>query len=140
MNERELSANPQATSTVVHDLNVEPRLPFDDGRFDAVTCCVSVDYLIRPVEVFAEVRRVLVPGGVFVCTFSNRCFPTKAIRGWLMTDEAGRRAIVQRYLELAGGWMPATAARCTPPGTLGDPLDAVWATTSPADGGSSRNT
>ena len=83
MNDDELAANPQAQARVVHDLNADPRLPFADDSFDAAVCCVSVDYLVRPVEVFAEVARVVRPGGPFVCTFSNRCFPTKAIRGWL---------------------------------------------------------
>ena len=75
MNEDELAANPSATATIVHDLNADPVLPLDDEAFDAVVCCVSVDYLLRPVEVFREVRRVLRPGGPFVCTFSNRVFP-----------------------------------------------------------------
>ena len=79
MNEHELAGNRAAHSYVVHDLNIDPKLPFDDARFDAVTCCVSVDYLVHPIDVFAETRRVLVPGGVMVCTFSNRCFATKAI-------------------------------------------------------------
>ena len=86
MNAFELSNNPMATASVVHDLNYDPVLPFADRRFDAVTCCVSVDYLTRPLDVFAEVRRVLVANGTFVCTFSNRCFPTSgsrdAWRGW----------------------------------------------------------
>jgi hypothetical protein len=48
MNERELAANPLATATIVHDLNVEPVLPLPDASFDAALCCVSVDYLVRP--------------------------------------------------------------------------------------------
>ena len=87
MNRDELAANPAASERVVHDLNVDPTLPFADDSFDAVVCCVSVDYLVRPIEVFRDVRRVLRPGGPFVCTFSNRLFPTKAIRGWLATDD-----------------------------------------------------
>jgi SAM-dependent methyltransferase len=63
--------NPAAHATVVHDLNADPRLPFADEAFDAVVCCVSVDYLVRPVEVFADVARVVSGGGPFVCTFSN---------------------------------------------------------------------
>ena len=81
MNERELQANPQAAAFVVHDLNAEPALPFADGSFDDVVCCVSVDYLVRPVEVLPVGARVLRPGGCWCSTFSNRCFPTKAIRG-----------------------------------------------------------
>ena len=131
MNAFELEHNTAATGTVVHDLNADPRLPFDDARFDAVTCCVSVDYLTRPVEVFAEVRRVLAPRGVFVCTFSNRCFPTKAIHGWLATNDAGRCAIVAEYFRHSGGWDPPITQLRTPPGTYGDPLYAVWSRRTP---------
>lgn len=59
LNPEELAANPAADVRVVHDLNASPTLPFDDASFDAVVCCVSVDYLVRPIEVFADVRRVL---------------------------------------------------------------------------------
>jgi SAM-dependent methyltransferase len=127
MNAEELAANPHATSTVIHDLNADPRLPFDDASFDAVVCCVSVDYLIRPVEVFADVARVVRPGGPFVCTFSNRCFPTKAIRGWLFTNDEQHCAIVATYFREAGGWDEPIAQRRTPDAHTGDPLFAVWA-------------
>lgn len=127
MNGHELAANAMATDRVLHDLNVDPTLPFDDAHFDAVTCCVSVDYLARPVEVFREVRRVVVPGGLFVCTFSNRCFPTKAIHGWLAADDIGRCRIVSEYFRQCGGWAPAQMELCTPARTHGDPLYSVWA-------------
>jgi SAM-dependent methyltransferase len=127
MNAVELANNPMAHEAVLHDLNADPVLPFADGSFDSAVCCVSVDYLTRPVEVFHDVARVLVPGGPFVCTFSNRCFPTKAIRGWLATDERGRTAIVAEYFRRAGGFGDVRIERRTPPGHWGDPLDAVWA-------------
>lgn len=131
MNASELAANPMATATVVQDLNTEPTLPFSDASFDAVTCCVSVDYLTRPVEVFADVARVLRPGGTFVCTFSNRCFPTKAIRGWLTTDDAGRCDLVKRYFELAHAFAAPTINVAIAAGLGSDPLYAVWATVDP---------
>lgn len=127
MNAGELAANPMATSHVVHDLNADPVLPFADGCFDAVTCCVSVDYLTRPHEVFADVARVLRPGGQFVCTFSNRCFPTKAISGWLRTDDRGHCTIVTTYFAEAGGFDEPVVQHRNP-GAPGDPLYAVWAT------------
>jgi len=127
MNPVELKANPQAVGAVVADLNRRPTLPFADASFDAVTCCVSVDYLVQPLEVFDEVARVLAPGGIFCCTFSNRCFPTKAIHGWLSTDDRGHVAIVGRYFQLSGPWGEIQASLATPPGTPGDPLYAVWA-------------
>jgi len=135
MNANELAANDAASESLVHDLNVDPTLPFDDGSFDAVTCCVSVDYLTRPLEVFAEAARVLRPGGVFVCTFSNRCFPTKAIRGWLSTDDEGHCAIVNAYFELTAGFAAPTV-QLRNPGTRGDPLYAVWARSSAASNSS----
>lgn len=127
MNASELAANTDAHTRVVHDLNAEPHLPFADESFDAAVCCVSVDYLIRPLEVFAEVARTLRAGAPFVATFSNRCFPTKAIRGWLMSTDEEHCEIVARYFNLAGGFDPPVVERRTPPAHRGDPLFAVWA-------------
>jgi SAM-dependent methyltransferase len=126
-NPDELNANPSAGITVVHDLNAEPRLPFPNESFDAVVCCVSVDYLTRPIEVFADVARVVRQGGPFVCAFSNRCFPTKAIRGWLYADDEQHCEIVEQYFRLAGGWDEPRSQRRTPVSHRGDPLLAVWA-------------
>jgi SAM-dependent methyltransferase len=126
MNADELAANPQACAWVVHDLNADPALPFADDAFDHATCCVSVDYLTRPVAVFREVARVVRPGGLLVVTFSNRCFPTKAIRAWLYSDSDTHQRIVAEYFEAAEAFEPPVVRRCpTPPG--GDPLYAVWA-------------
>ncbi len=138
MNEAELRANGAARGHVVHDLNADPSLPFEDASFDDAVCCVSVDYLVRPLEVFAEVARVLRPGGRFVCTFSNRCFPTKAIRGWLETDDAGHVRIVRRYFELTDGFGPPSSDLRTDPHAAGDPLYAVWAARSWPRGGPRR--
>jgi SAM-dependent methyltransferase len=127
MNAEELAANRQATSWVVHDLNADPRLPFADDAFDDATCCVSVDYLTRPVDVFREVGRVVRPGGRFVTTFSNRLFPTKAIRGWLYAGSDTHLDIVGEYFARSGAFAPAERRRCTPLDHRGDPLYAVWA-------------
>lgn len=127
MNADELAANRQARSWIVHDLNADPSVPFDDAAFDHATCCVSVDYLTRPVEVFRDVARVVRAGGLFVCTFSNRLFPTKAIRGWLASGSTTHQQIVAGYFAAAGGYEPSVTRECaTPPGS--DPLYAVWAT------------
>ena len=71
MNASELDANPLADERIVHDLNADPRLPLADESVDDVVCCVSVDYLVRPIDVFADVARVLRRGGRLVCTFST---------------------------------------------------------------------
>jgi SAM-dependent methyltransferase len=127
MNPKELAANPQAGSWVVHDINADPSLPFADQSFDDAVCCVSVDYMIRPLAVFRDVARVLRPGGRFVLTFSNRCFPTKAIRGWLLSDDAGHVEIVHEYFRRAGGYDELASQLRTPLASPGDPLWAVWA-------------
>lgn len=128
MNAHELTANPMADELVVLDLNADPTpaMPFADTTFAGAVCCVSVDYLIRPIAVFREVARVLRPGAPFVCTFSNRCFPTKAIRGWLGTDDRTHVAIVGEYFRRSGEWGDVQAERRTTP-PQGDPLYAVWA-------------
>lgn len=133
MNAAELDRNSLADERVIQDLNADPELPFAPASFDAVLCCVSIDYLTRPIEVLTEVARVLAPNAPVVITFSNRCFPTKAIHGWLATDDAGRAAIVVEYLRQAGGFADAQATLRTPVGDGdrrpydGDPLYSVVA-------------
>jgi SAM-dependent methyltransferase len=127
MNAAELSRNTMATSSIVHDLNTDPSIPLDDASVDVVACVVSIDYLTRPIEVLDDAARVVRPGGRCVITFSNRCFPTKAISGWLHSDDDMHCRIVATYLSLANGWGDINAQRRpTPPG--GDPLYAVVAT------------
>jgi SAM-dependent methyltransferase/FKBP-type peptidyl-prolyl cis-trans isomerase 2 len=104
MHEEELAANPALGERVVHDLNLDPRLPFADASFDAVVCTVSVEYLIRPQAVFAEVRRVLKPGGRFALVFSNRYFPPKVIRVWADAHPFERTGLVLEYFLRDGGF------------------------------------
>ena len=138
MNAAELDANPMATGRVIQDLNMDPSLPFGDAGFDAVLCCVSIDYLVHPVEVLGEAARVLRPGAPVVLTFSNRCFPSKAVHGWLDADDAGRCAIVAEYVRRAGGFTEPEVSERTPPtaagrgSNAGDPLFAVVARRLPA--------
>ncbi len=128
MNGRELAANSMAHAMLVHDLNADPVMPFPDDRFDAITCCVSIDYLVRPIAVLRDAARVVRPGGLVVCTFSNRCFPSKVVHGWLQLDDEARVAVVADYFRLTDAYDEVFTALCTPPNTPGDPLYAVWAT------------
>ena len=125
MNAEELAANPRLDAWVVHDLNAEPRLPFADGEFDAAGCCVSIDYLVRPVEVLGDLARVLRPDAPVVITFSNRRFPTKVIALWEALDDAGHAQLVAHYLRAAGGWTDMVGLDRSP--EVGDPLLAVVA-------------
>ena len=123
MNAEELAANPRLTRWWVQDLNRDPRLPLPDAGLDVALCCVGVQYLQRPFEVFAEVRRALRPGAPFIVSFSNRCFPTKAVAIWRALDTAGHAALVERYLQAAG--FGQVEARVLADGAAGDPLVAV---------------
>lgn len=122
MNAAEMRDNPQLAEHVVHDLNAQPRLPFADAAFDAAVCAVSVQYLTRPVEVFADVARVLKPRSPFVVSFSNRRFPTKAVCVWLASSDEQHVALVTDYFRRAALWTEPQTLRHEPP--LGDPLFA----------------
>ncbi|TKX74218.1 class I SAM-dependent methyltransferase [Halorubrum sp. GN11_10-6_MGM] len=102
LNEAELAANDRLDEFVVRDLNADPSLPFDDGTFDVVCCALSVQYLQYPGPVFAAFARVLAPGGTVVVSFSNRMFPTKAVRAWRAASMGDRAGLVERYLDAGG--------------------------------------
>merc|ERR1712032_79079 len=104
LNEEELKRNSQATEYVVRDLNNNPRLPYGDNQFDVVTNTVSVDYLTQPLEVFQEIARVLVPGGLATVAYSNRVFLTKVVRAWSREDDTGRAELIADYFHFAGGF------------------------------------
>jgi len=120
MNAAELAANPRLASFDVRDLNADPRLPYADASFDAVLCAVSIQYLVRPVEVMAEAARVLRPGGRLAIAVSHRCFPTKAIRAFRVLPAAERMRAIGSYLRGAGGFGPASVVDRSPRGA--DPL------------------
>ncbi|MET1083284.1 MAG: methyltransferase domain-containing protein [Burkholderiales bacterium] len=123
MNAEELAANPRLDRWFVQDLNRDTTLPLDDAVFDGALCCVGAQYLQEPLTVFAEVRRVLRPGAPFIVSFSNRCFPTKAVRIWLSLDTNGHAALVHLYLERAG--FSNIAVDLLADGRTSDPLVAV---------------
>lgn len=125
MNAVELAQNPQLNDYVVHNLNTEPRLPFDDASFDGAICTVSVQYLTQPVAIFAEVGRVLRPGAPFIVTFSNRCFPTKAVRVWTETNDQQHMQLVQSYFEDAACFEDIRVLDRSPRSRWSDPLYAV---------------
>ena len=114
LNAVELQVNPVLDEYVIHDLNANPTLPFDDGEFAAVIMTVSMQYLTKPVEVFREVHRILQPAGQFIVIFSNRLFPTKAVYIWRITSDAEHAELVQHYFCLAGGYAKITFLDCTP--------------------------
>ncbi|PNH11748.1 hypothetical protein TSOC_001390 [Tetrabaena socialis] len=105
MNATELARNPRLDALFVRDLNSGPDgWEAADQSFDAVLCCVSVQYLQQPERVFAEVYRVLKPGGVFIITFSNRLFYNKAISAWRDATGYARCQLVRQYFQSVAGF------------------------------------
>ena len=106
LNAVEMDENPQLHQAVVHDINADPTLPFGDASFDAAVVTVSIQYIVRPVEVFAQVNRVLREGASFHVVYSNRMFPTKAVAIWKALDDARRAQLIASYFDHSGGWGP----------------------------------
>ena len=125
MNEVELKENPRLDEYVVQNLNRNLRLPFGDGEFDGAGICVSIDYLIQPVEVLREVGRILKAGSPLIVTFSNRCFADKAVAVWLQLDDQGRVRLVEGYLREAGNFENVRGLDCSLGRMFSDPLYAV---------------
>ncbi|KAK7314344.1 hypothetical protein VNO77_32864 [Canavalia gladiata] len=126
MNEDELKRNPVLTDYAVQDLNVNPKLPFEDNSFDIITNVVSVDYLTKPLDVFKEMCRILKPGGLAIMSFSNRCFWTKAISIWTSAGDADHVMIVGSYFHYAGGFEPPQAVDISPNPGRSDPMYIVY--------------
>ena len=128
MNDAEMADNPDLDEYVVHDLNLNPELPFADNIFDAVVVTVSVQYMTSPIETFQEVNRILKLGGIFIVTFSNRMFPTKAVRIWRGMSDEGHLDLVSSYMGYAGGFGDIRGGLVNPADQpQGNPLFAVIA-------------
>jgi len=125
MNEEELRRNPRLDGYVVQNLNRNPELPFGDGEFDGAGICVSIDYLTGPIPVLREVGRVLKAGAPLIVTFSNRCFPTKAVAIWQQLDDRGHVRLVEGYLREAGNFGDVRGLDCSPRRMFSDPLYGV---------------
>lgn len=137
LNADELKQNPRLHERVVHDLNLEPELPFANAHFDAVLCTASIEYLVNPDAVFRAVRRVLKPGAPFVATFSERWFPPKAIQLWTLLHPFERLGLVFDYFrrsgqfaalgtETARDWPRPPDDQYASQYVFADPLYAVW--------------
>lgn len=127
LNAAEMADNPDLDDYVVHNLNTDPRLPFPDDSFDGAVVTVSIQYLTSPLAVFAEVQRVLKSGGPFIVFFSNRMFPTKAVRIWQALRDERRAELIRTYFQHAGGYDEPVFHDLSPNPGFSDPLYAVYA-------------
>ncbi len=126
MNEEEMYENPQLHQFVVHDLNATATLPYEDNFFDAAICTVSVQYLTHPIDVFADVARVLKPDSPFFIAISNRCFPAKAVAVWQGSNDQQHIQLVAGYFQASGKFKEIQAEDHSPEPYVSDPLFLVW--------------
>lgn len=81
MNESELSKNPALSRYLVLDLNNNPdglsKALQAEEKYDAAICSVSIDYLVKPREMLADLAKLLKKDAGVHLSFSNRCFPSK---------------------------------------------------------------
>ncbi|MEH6467338.1 MAG: hypothetical protein V7722_06870 [Porticoccus sp.] len=125
MNAREMANNKQLTDTIVHDLNINPTLPFGNNEFGAGLICVSIDYLVKPVAVLKELGRVLQSKAPLIITYSNRYFETKATAAWLYLSDDQRTYLIKSFLTETGCFEEIELMNRSP--EMGDPLYAVVA-------------
>jgi SAM-dependent methyltransferase len=104
LNAEELAKNPRLDHYFVQNLNENPTLPLADQSFDAVLNTVSIQYLQHPEAVFAEIHRILKPGGVAIVSFSNRMFYQKAIQVWRDASEPARVELAKSYFKAVPGF------------------------------------
>ena len=101
-------------------------------------CSLSIEYLLQPVKVLQEARRILVPGGLLLITFSNRWFPPKVTCIWTELQEFERTGMVMHWLKEVSGFrsLETSSLRELPRpwddryrklNPFSDPIYAVWA-------------
>ena len=127
MNAVELEANPQLSGHIVHDLNVNPTLPFEDSSFDGCILAVSVQYITQPKAVFREIGRVLRPDAPLAISYSNRMFPTKAVAIWRAMSDSDRAGLIDMYIHVSEAFGERHFRNLSPRPGKSDPLYVVVA-------------
>lgn len=119
LNLADMETNPVLAQHVVHDVNENRELPFEDGAFDAIVCTAGVEYLTSPFELFEEAGRVLKPGGTFALAFTETWDDNKVVGVWPELYPFERMGLVSQYfvrserfdaihtLSARGGGVPA---------------------------------
>lgn len=96
--ERRLAAQAANVQTQVADMET---LPFAENTFDVVACAGSLSYG-DPVRVNSEIRRVLRPGGCFICVDSLNHNPVYRLNRLIHCYRGNRsRSTLERMPDLA---------------------------------------
>ena len=103
LNQYELQSNKSLDSYWVQDLNKKQILPLDSNSIDYCLLVAGWQYLQQPELVSTEILRVVKPKGLFIISFSNRAFWTKASNIWIKSNDIERIDYVKKVLT-AQGW------------------------------------
>ena len=110
-----LRSNASLDAALSADANI---LPFADGSFDVVTANMVVEHLRDPAAAFAEVRRVLAPGGVFIFVTPNRGDPVVFLASILLQRGVRSRLATSMEKRAAEDVFP-TFYRANTPAAIG---------------------
>jgi len=97
-----MAENPLLSARVVHDIDADPHLPFPDDSFDAVLLTLGVGALRRPLEVFRDLHRVLVPSGTVAMTFLHPALDSRLTRMWAFGDDRDHIVLAESFLSFSG--------------------------------------
>ncbi len=103
LNQIELEKNNRLDSFWVQDLNRAQKLPLEDSSVDFCLMVAAWQYLQQPEELAAELRRVIVPNGKLIVSFSNRAFWDKAPRIWIEGSDMDHINYIKAVL-VSQGW------------------------------------
>jgi SAM-dependent methyltransferase len=102
-----------ADNIIIRD--VAQGIPFPDESFDHVFCIEVLEHVHKPWDAFAEIRRVLRPGGVFVLSVPNPYHVKELIWNvFRIPDHQGHihswtRQTMTKFAEMSGFRLEATA-------------------------------
>lgn len=69
--------------TETEDLSSKPKPALSCIHyFDVITCALTIQYLQNPIGLLTKLREYLQQKGRIIISFSNRMFPTKAVKIW----------------------------------------------------------
>ena len=103
----ELENNDRLNAYFIQDLNLKPKLhKFKNESIDTVILSFSIQLLIKPFEIFLEVKRVLKLDGNFVVIFGDIDEDQfdKIIQAWYFTTNTLHVHMVTYYFEVTGPW------------------------------------
>lgn len=88
--------NSMAKHGMYYLTSTEDHIPIPDAGVDILFCINSLDHVANPHRVFAELQRILKPGGLFIGSINLNHYPTKA--------EPLRLSEKMVFEELIPGW------------------------------------